>query len=70
MTKEEFRSHFQRQLELPIEYVTYIILDEDREIFKPIIYEKKDFENHILETDLDNLIYLRTRANIPAFKYV
>ena len=70
MTKEEFRSHFQRQLELAIEYVTYIILDEDREIFKPIIYEKKDFENHILETDLDNLIYLRTRANIPAFKYV
>lgn len=70
MTKEDFKSYFQRQFELPTEYVTYIIIDEEQETYKPIIYEKKDFENHILETDLDNLIYLRTRANIPAFKYV
>lgn len=70
MTKEDFKKYFSHQLELPTEYMTYIISYIYEETFKPIIFEKIDFEKQVESEDIDNLSYITTRANIPSFKYV
>ena len=69
MTKEEFKSYFDQQFKVEADYFTYIIVKEDQGTFSPIIEERIEFEDHVNSLNVDDLIYLQTKANIPAFRY-